>query len=107
MALPPPIHGTEEYLAAVHDRLGEQNDLLAQILDRLPVKPEEPEPSDVVELREPAAPADEQEEPDDSPERPAQSVEVTEPASTGSDRPTSSRARPARKRTTAKKIKES
>lgn len=52
--LPGPINGTERYLAAVHDRLDKTNTLLAQILGRMPVQPKEQEPSDVVELREPA-----------------------------------------------------
>lgn len=59
--LPPPINGTEQYLAAVHDRLGEQNELLARILDQLAPPSEaladvpaaDPE---TVELREPAEP---------------------------------------------------
>jgi len=46
--LPPPIDGTQEYLKAIHDRLGE-------LLDRLPAKAPEAE-AGTVELREPAAP---------------------------------------------------
>jgi hypothetical protein len=49
MKLRPPVNGTEVYLAAIHDRLG-------QILDRLPAPPQEPEDGPV-ELREPALPA--------------------------------------------------
>jgi hypothetical protein len=32
--LPSPIDGAQEYLAAIHDRLGETNTLLARLLDR-------------------------------------------------------------------------
>lgn len=46
--LPPPIDGTQEYLKAIHDRLGD-------LLDRLPAKAPEAE-AGTVELREPAAP---------------------------------------------------
>lgn len=101
--LPPPINGTEDYLAAVHDRLGEQNDLLARILDRLPERTPAEEPSDVVELREPVTPAAPPgEDGPGAPGRaPAQATEVTGPA------PAPNRSRPARKRTTAKKMKES
>lgn len=49
MGLPTPFNGTEAYLAAIHDRLG-------QILDRLPAPPQAPEDGPV-ELREPATPA--------------------------------------------------
>jgi hypothetical protein len=53
MALPPPINGTETYLAAVYERLGE-------VLERLPKRssPEEVTPADgpkTVELREPTS----------------------------------------------------
>jgi len=39
--LPPAATGSEMFLKAVYDRLGEQNDLLRQLLDRTPpvVKP--------------------------------------------------------------------
>lgn len=85
--LPPPINGTETYLAAVLDRLGE-------ILDRLPERQTEPEaPAEVpetVELREPDTA---------QPEAPAPTEEpvkaLKEPAAT----PT----RPTRKRTTSRK----
>ncbi|GHE47361.1 hypothetical protein GCM10017673_56510 [Streptosporangium violaceochromogenes] len=53
--LPPPINGTETYLSAVYDRLGE-------ILDRIPPRPADLQPGEepagaprTVELREPAA----------------------------------------------------
>jgi len=46
--LPTPIDGTQEYLKAIHDRLGD-------LLDRLPAKAPEAE-AGTVELREPAAP---------------------------------------------------
>lgn len=48
MALPPPIDGTQQYLAAIHDRLGE-------LLDRIPEPPDEQQADGTVELREPQA----------------------------------------------------
>lgn len=84
--LPPPINGTEAYLAAVLDRLGE-------MLDRMPqLQPESEAPAEVpetVELREPST----------QPEVPAPAEEpvqaLTEPA------PNSTRT--TRKRTTSRK----
>lgn len=53
--LPTPITGAEEYLRAVHERLGETNELLRALLDRTPGPVAQVGP--VVELREPATPA--------------------------------------------------
>jgi hypothetical protein len=82
MALPPPINGTEAYLAAVLDRLGE-------MLDRMPQRQSEPEAPaavpETVELREPGT----------QPEAPAPVEALKEPA----PRPT----RTARKRNPTKK----
>lgn len=51
--LPPPRTVVDEYLAAIHDRLGE-------LLDRLPARQESaPAGSGPVEIREPATPAPE------------------------------------------------
>ncbi|MFN2636901.1 MAG: hypothetical protein ABR585_07745 [Gemmatimonadaceae bacterium] len=81
--LPPPLNGAEEYLAAIHTRLGE-------VLDRLPERPAAPQEQapvagpETVELREPATPAEE-------PEGEA----LTEPAPPA-------RTSPARKRSTRK-----
>lgn len=54
MALPQPITGAEEYLKAVHERLGETNELLRTLLDRTPEQPAAQQQGPVVELREPA-----------------------------------------------------
>ncbi|MFI7630265.1 hypothetical protein [Microbispora rosea] len=59
MVLPQPITGAEEYLKAVHERLGETNELLRTLLDRTPAPAAQPEGSGAVELREPAKAADE------------------------------------------------
>lgn len=87
--LPAPIDGTQEYLKAVHDRLGE-------ILDRLPAKaPPSVAAGDVVELREPAAP--------ESEPQAAQAGPVTPVALSGSDavpRPARTPKPPASKRST-------
>jgi hypothetical protein len=50
--LPSPIDGAQEYLAAIHDRLGETNTLLARLLDR---DSGPAPPPGKVELREPEA----------------------------------------------------
>lgn len=83
--LPPPIDGTQAYLAAIHDRLGE-------LLDRLPKPPERKAEGGQVELREPVQPA-------------APQVEVTEPKRpTGTKTGPGATRRPARQpRTTTKK----
>ncbi|MEU4410758.1 hypothetical protein AB0F88_40160 [Streptosporangium sp. NPDC023963] len=84
MALPPPINGTETYLAAVYERLGE-------VLERIPKRssPEEVTPADgpkTVELREPTT----------STEEPAPEAEaLAEPAPPA--RTTSARKRTNRK----------
>jgi hypothetical protein len=88
MALPPPIDGTETYLAAIHDRLGE-------LLDRLP-QPAAGQGTEggQVELREPVRPEPAQVEVSE-PKRPTS----TEAGSGVSQRP----ARPARTTTRTKK----
>lgn len=105
MTLHPPINGTEQYLEAVYQRLGQQNDLLGQILDRLPALTAEEEPSDVVELREPALPdvaeAGTVGEPTPEPEP----VELAEPAVPPVPTVKSQRRKPAA-RATARKTKE-
>lgn len=53
--LPRPINGAEEYLRAVHERLGEMTELLRALLDRTPT-PTTQQVGPVVELREPATP---------------------------------------------------
>jgi hypothetical protein len=82
MALPPPINGTEAYLAAVYDRLGE-------MLDRMPQRHAEPEAPaampETVELREPG----------NQPEPPAPVEVLKEPAP--------SPTRTTRKRTATRK----
>lgn len=84
--LPRPVTESGEFLAAIHDRLGEQNELLGRILDRLP-KPVSVEytptvqVSGPVELREPA--------PSGSTSTDPEGVSVEEPAP----------AKPATKRT--------
>jgi len=90
--LPAPIDGVEQYLAAIHDRLG-------QILDRLPAPPEPADEGAPVELREPAVPA-EQAAPQPAP------AELTEPAagtrqpgSAAGRRPSPSARKPAKGRT--------
>lgn len=86
MALPPPINGTEAYLAAVLDRLGE-------MLDRMPQRQAEPEaPASVpetVELREPAT----QPEPPALVEEPVKALKEPAPAPSQN----------TRKRTTSRK----
>lgn len=83
--LPRPVTESGEFLAAIHDRLGEQNELLGRILDRLP-KPVSVETPTVhvsgpVELREP--------KPSGSASEGPEGVSVEEPAP----------AKPAAKRT--------
>lgn len=87
MALPPPINGTEAYLAAVLDRLGD-------ILARLPEPQPEPEAPaadpETVELREPDIAQPEVPAPV---EEPVQALTEPAPAPT----------RTTRKRTTSRK----
>jgi len=70
VSLPPPINGTEAYLAALLDRLGE-------VLDRMPERPSTPDPEpgkpQTVELREPASKPDQ-------PEAGPQGEPILEPA---------------------------
>jgi hypothetical protein len=95
-ALPPPINGTEQYLAAIHHRLGDILDRIAQ-----PSAAEQPAGQAATdrqdaeqrpkELREPAtspAPAKPTPEP----------VEITEPerSPAGTDKPAATAPRPAR-----------
>ncbi|MEU4224286.1 hypothetical protein AB0F17_08335 [Nonomuraea sp. NPDC026600] len=84
--LPPPINGTEAYLAAVYDRLGE-------MLDRMPQSPTEHEAPaavpETVELREP----DTQPEPPTPVEEPLKALKEPAPAP----------SRNTRKRTTSRK----
>ncbi|MEV6036028.1 hypothetical protein AB0L65_33075 [Nonomuraea sp. NPDC052116] len=54
--LPRPVTEGGEFLAAIHDRLGEQNELLGRILERLPEPAPQPEQAGTVELREPEQP---------------------------------------------------
>lgn len=89
--LPPVSSTTDAFLSVLAQRQDHTNELLAQILDRLPKGP--PVHVGTVELREPVAPTGDGGEPDASKERPASPVEVTEPATT----------RPARKRATKTK----
>ena len=67
MALPQPITGAEEYLKAVHERLGQTNELLRTLLDRTPAPAAQSDEGGVVELREPAKAADEPGAPDERP----------------------------------------
>ncbi|MBP2704405.1 hypothetical protein JOL79_11330 [Microbispora sp. RL4-1S] len=87
MALPRPITGAEEYLAAVHERLGETNELLRALIDRAPAQPDQQADNGVVELREPAESA-----------APGPGFPAAAPAS-GNDQaaPTSAAKRPARR----------
>lgn len=85
--LPPPINGTEAYLAAVHDRLGE---ILARLPEGQP-KPQTPAAApETVELREPGISQPETPAPR---EVPATALKEPAPVST----------RNTRKRTTTKK----
>ena len=55
--LPPAATGSEMFLKAVYDRLGEQNDLLRQLLDRTPPAVEKPDDGGgAVLVTEPAPP---------------------------------------------------
>jgi len=93
--LPTPITGAEEYLRAVHERLGETNELLRALLDRTPSPVAQVGP--VVELREPATPATVAVEPATSGGHPAATAALAEPA------PAAKPARRQRTRTTATK----
>lgn len=92
--LPAPIHGDEEYLAAIYDRLGE-------ILDRLPERAAaRQDEGGKVELREPAQPAT----PEPVAQEPAAPVEIAEPsqppapkAGPGADSPTRTGRQPPAK----------
>ena len=56
-ALPHPITVNDELIKAVYDRLGEQNDLLRQLLDRTPPAVEKPDDGGgAVLVTEPAPP---------------------------------------------------
>lgn len=94
MTLHPPVSITDEYLAAVYERLGETNELLGGILNRLSEPQPAEEPSPVVELREPAAATP---QPDSPAEDAASAAELSEPAPA---------PRPTRKRAPARKTKE-
>ncbi|GAA0403034.1 hypothetical protein GCM10009530_63770 [Microbispora corallina] len=95
--LHPPISVTDEYLKAVHDRLGETNQLLRSLLDRTPEPTAKTEADGPVELREPATAA--QARPGASDEAPAEPADLAEPA-----QPAKQGRRPAsRTRSTATK----
>jgi hypothetical protein len=89
-ALPPPINGTETYLAAVLDRLGE-------VLDRMPQRPPKPEaPADgpeTVELREPVT----------QPKSPSRAEAATGAPVEALQEPAPTATRTARKRNPTKK----